>query len=57
MDTVKVPLSRFAESIKGTHDEVFVGVLRVFHKREKHTPSEWRALIDSHRARPVKLER
>ena len=57
MDTVKVPLSRFAESIKGTHDEVFVGVLRVFHKREKHTPSEWHALIDSHRARPVKLER
>jgi len=51
---VKVPLSRVFDKIAHTKDEVFYGVLRAFHKVEKHTHTEWQDLIESYRNRPVK---
>lgn len=51
---VKVPLSRVFDKIAHTKDEVFYGVLRAFHKAEKHTHTEWQDLIESYRNRPVK---
>ena len=44
-----VPLSSFAATLKGLPDEIWLGVLKRFHGLENHTPTEWRALIDSHR--------
>ena len=51
---IKVPLSRVFDKIAHTKDEVFYGVLRAFHKAEKHTHTEWQDLIESYRNRPVK---
>ena len=51
---VKIPLSRFFQKVINTKDEVFYGVLRAFHKAEKHTHTEWQDLIESYRNRPVK---
>jgi hypothetical protein len=54
MDAVKLPLPRFLSKIEHTRDEVFYGCLRTFHKTEKHTVDEWKALLETYRNRPVK---
>lgn len=48
-DDFPVPLAMFAARLVGTPDEVWTGVLRLHHKREKHSELEWYRLIDSHR--------
>lgn len=57
MNEVKIPLDRFFSHVAKTHDEVFYGVLRMLHRREKRTVSEWRALMETYRTRPVVQER
>ncbi len=46
------PLSRFAQTLMGTKNEVWLGILKAFHRTEKHTKSGWHAVIDSYRNRP-----
>ena len=46
------PLDKFAATLIGTEDEVWIRVLRTNHLYEKHTTDEWRALIDGHREVP-----
>lgn len=53
---VKLPLSRFIDEVRGTRDEVFYGCLRAFHRTEKHTKEEWKALLETFRNRTVKGE-
>lgn len=48
-----IPLAKFAKSLKGKADEVWLRHLRRSHGRENHTPSEWSALIDLYRTQPA----
>lgn len=48
-----VPLLVFAATLKGTKDEIWLGILRGYHNHEKHTKEEWIAVIDSYRSKPA----
>jgi hypothetical protein len=48
-----IPLFRFAETVKGTGDEVWLGILRAYHASEKRDIAGWNAVIDSYRSRPA----
>lgn len=56
MSDVKIPLMRFFPHVAKTHDEVYFGILRAQHRAEKHTITEWRAILESYRTRPVAQE-
>lgn len=49
----KIPLFRFSKELVGTPDEIWLGVLKVYHGTENHTKDEWKALIDTWRSRPA----
>ena len=48
-----VPLRAFAQTLVHTEDEVWIHHLRVQHGRENHTPTQWRALLETHRNAPA----
>ena len=48
-----IPLFRFAEHIRGSADEIWLGILRMSHSAEKHDIAGWNAIIDSYRTRPA----
>ena len=48
-----IPLFRFAEHIRGSADEIWLGILRASHSAEKHDIAGWKALINSYRSRPA----
>ena len=48
-----IPLFRFAEHIRGSADEIWLGILRASHSAEKHDIAGWNALINSYRSRPA----
>ena len=48
-----VPFRTFAKTLKGTSDEIWTKLLQVRHVREKHTPTAWRELLESHRHEPA----
>ncbi len=49
-----VPLKKFAATLLRTPDEVWVKVLSVYHKTEKHTLAEWKAVLAALKTRPAK---
>jgi hypothetical protein len=47
-------LQRFSQMVPlGNPDHVMLGVLKALHGEEKHTPTEWRALLQSLKSRPA----
>ena len=48
-----IPLFRFAEKVRGSADEIWLGILRMSHSAEKHDIAGWNAIIDSYRTRPA----
>ena len=48
-----IPLFRFAEKVRGSADEIWLGILRMNHAAEKHDIAGWNAIIDSYRTRPA----
>ena len=48
-----VPVSDFALTIKGTAGEVYTTLLRINHKRERHTLDEWHEIIASYADQPA----
>ena len=48
-----IPLFRFAEKVRGSADEIWLGILRMNHSAEKHDIAGWNAIIDSYRTRPA----
>jgi hypothetical protein len=48
-----IPLAKFAKTLKGTRDEVWVRLLQQQHGRENHTQDEWKGLIDRYRPLPA----
>lgn len=47
------PVMATATADPGDPDEVWLKVLASRHPNEKHTPSEWRGLIDRYRREPA----
>lgn len=52
-DEFPIPFNQFAQSLRGTDDEVFTHLLRTRHGSEKHLDSEWRALLEAARHEPA----
>jgi len=54
-DEFKVAFQRFAKTVPlNSPDYVLVnGPVKFFHGMEKHTPAEWKALVEAVRDRPV----
>ena len=48
-----IPLFRFAEKVRGSADEIWLGILRMSHSAEKHDIAGWNAIIYSYRTRPA----
>lgn len=47
MDGIKIPVTKFEQYIRKTDDWVWYGVLKRDYKTQKHTLSEWRAIINT----------
>lgn len=47
-----VAFGDFAKLLEGTDDEVWTLWLKQQHGREKHTVTQWRAVLDQHRNQP-----
>lgn len=48
-----IPLIKFAATVAGTSEEIWLGILRASHNTEKHDISEWKALVDTYRNKIV----
>lgn len=44
---------RAVQIAPGTADEVWLKFIKIQHGKERHTPTEWRALIDQYRDQPA----
>jgi hypothetical protein len=54
MDGIKISVEKFGTLIQQTEDEVWYGILKREFKNKKNTFSEWKALIETLKARPAK---
>ena len=52
-DEFPIPFQAFARTLVKTPEEVWTKLLKMRHGKEKHTPTEWRALINAARNEPV----
>ena len=48
-----VPFAKFAKTLVGTPDEVWTKLVKIRHGREKHTPTEWRKVLNGNRHQPA----
>lgn len=46
----KISLAKFATSVRGTDEAIWVGPLRIMHEHSKFTKSEWYAVIEQLKA-------